>query len=146
MNRPADPSKRAFLQAAVALGGGLLIGLRLPADESYATHNGEGTPFAPNAWIRIGSDGLVTIIVDRSEMGQGVMTALPMLVAEELEVEWSAIRIEQAPAAAIYGNPLMRGLEATGGSTSVRAAWIPLRINSFTESHLYLTNSSHSKL
>ena len=62
MNRPADPSKRAFLQAAVALGGGLLIGLRLPADESYATHNGEGTPFAPNAWIRIGSDGLVFMV------------------------------------------------------------------------------------
>jgi CO/xanthine dehydrogenase Mo-binding subunit len=82
--------------------------------------------FAPNAWVRIDSDGTVTVIVDRSEMGQGVMTALPMLVAEELDADMSRVRAEMAPAARVYDNPVFRA-QATGGSTSVRTAWEPLR-------------------
>jgi isoquinoline 1-oxidoreductase beta subunit len=82
--------------------------------------------FAPNPWIRIATDGTVTVIIDRSEMGQGVTTALAMLVAEELEVELDAVRTEFAPADPVYTNPEL-GEQMTGGSTSIRAAWQPLR-------------------
>src|SRR5437773_10974903 len=79
-------------------------------------------PFAPNAWLRIGADESVLVIVDRSEMGQGVTTALPMLLAEELDADWSKIKIEFAPADKAYANPLLYGMQATGGSRSVRGA------------------------
>jgi len=68
----------------------------------------------------------VLIVVDRSEMGQGVTTALPMLLAEELDADWTKVRIESAPVAKEYINPMF-GMQGTGGSTSVRAAWMPLR-------------------
>ncbi len=82
--------------------------------------------FAPNAWVRIGSNDEIVIIVDKSEMGQGVLTALPMLVAEELEADWDRLRVEQAPTASVYINPAL-GAEATGGSSSVRSSYLPLR-------------------
>ena len=71
-------------------------------------------------------DGTVTVMVDRAEMGQGVSTSLPMLVAEELDAEWASVRYQFAPANEAYFNPLMK-IQVTGGSTSVRAAWEPLR-------------------
>ena len=79
--------------------------------------------FIPNAFIRIDSNGLVTIVVARPEIGQGVRTALPMLVAEELDPDWSKVRIEQATAVdrAVYGS------QHTGGSQSIRVGWEPLR-------------------
>jgi isoquinoline 1-oxidoreductase beta subunit len=76
--------------------------------------------------VRIARDGMVTVIVPRSEMGQGVTTALPMLVAEELDVDMAQVRVEPAPAARAYDNPAF-GAQATGGSTSVRTSWEPLR-------------------
>jgi isoquinoline 1-oxidoreductase beta subunit len=82
--------------------------------------------FAPNPWVRIAADGTVTVVVDRSEMGQGVVTSLATLVAEELELELEAVRTEFAPADPIYTNPELGG-QMTGGSTSIRAAWKPLR-------------------
>src|SRR5690348_18455860 len=82
--------------------------------------------FAPNAWLRINPDESVLVVVDRSEMGQGVTTSLPMLLAEELEADWSKIKIEFAPADKAYINPMF-GMQGTGGSTSVRAAYTPLR-------------------
>jgi isoquinoline 1-oxidoreductase beta subunit len=82
--------------------------------------------FLPNAWLRIGPDGWVTVVVDRSEMGQGVDTALPMLVAEELDADWKRVRVEHAPPGKEYANPMF-GIQGTGGSTSVRAAFKPLR-------------------
>src|SRR2546430_9931531 len=82
--------------------------------------------FAPNAWLRIGTDDSVLVMVDRSEMGQGVATSLPMLLAEELEADWSKIKIEFAPADKAYTNPMF-GMQGTGGSTSVRATFTPLR-------------------
>ena len=84
-------------------------------------------PFAPNAWLRVAGDGSVTVLVDRSEMGQGVSTALPMLVAEELDADWAKVRVEQAPANEVYYNPAFDGNQVTGGSTSVAVAWLPLR-------------------
>jgi isoquinoline 1-oxidoreductase beta subunit len=79
-----------------------------------------------NRWLRIATDGMVTLIVDRSEMGQGVTTGLAMLAAEELEIDIAQLRTEFAPAHPDYFNPML-GEQVTGGSTSVRAAWKPLR-------------------
>jgi len=110
--------RREFLRTSGAAGAALVIGIRLPTQ-------GAG-PFAPNAWLRIGADESVLVLVDRSEMGQGVATSLPMLLAEELEADWTKVRLEFAPAAREYFNPLF-GMQGTGGSTSVRAAWTPLR-------------------
>ena len=80
----------------------------------------------PNAFLRIAPDGIVTVIVPQSDMGQGVATSFPMIVAEELDVEWKEIRFEQAPADKVYANPII-GMQLTGGSTSVRAFWETLR-------------------
>jgi isoquinoline 1-oxidoreductase beta subunit len=110
--------RRDFLQTTGAAGAALVIGIRLPTQAA--------APLAPNAWLRIGADESVRVLVDRSEMGQGVATSLPMLLAEELEADWTKVRIEFAPAAREYFNPLF-GMQGTGGSTSVRAAWTPLR-------------------
>jgi isoquinoline 1-oxidoreductase beta subunit len=114
--------RRAFLQTAGTVGAGLVIGFRIPTRRDQQTAG----PFAPNAWLRIAPDDSVMVIVDRSEMGQGVTTALPMLLAEELEADWTKVKIEFAPADKAYINPLF-GMQGTGGSTSVRAAWTPLR-------------------
>ena len=128
-NRMAT-TRRGFLKGSVAVGGGLLLGLQLPTggrEAAAAAAGAEGeAPFAPNAWVRITSDDQVTVIVGRSEMGQGVMTAIPMLVAEELEADWARIGTEFAPADEAYTNALL-GRQATGGSTAIRAAWRPLR-------------------
>ncbi len=111
--------RRDFLQVTGTIGAGLVIGFRIPNRRGVA-------PFAPNAWLRIGTDDRVLVIVDRSEMGQGVTTSLPMLLAEELEADWTKIRFEFAPADKAYINQLF-GIQGTGGSSSVRAAWKPLR-------------------
>ncbi|HEV2751234.1 MAG TPA: molybdopterin cofactor-binding domain-containing protein, partial [Gemmatimonadales bacterium] len=119
-----EVSRREFLQTATVAGAGLVIGFHLPTRD----RRGIAYPaaFAPNAWLRINPDESVLVIVDRSEMGQGVTTSLPMLLAEELEADWSKIKIESAPADKAYINPLF-GMQATGGSTSVRGAYTPLR-------------------
>jgi len=118
-------SRREFLRAGAAAGAGLTIAVWLP---SCAPGAGKPvtTPFKPNAWVRLSTDGSVTILVDRSEMGQGVYTALPMLVAEELDVPWESVRIEQAGAGKEYYNAVFAS-QATGGSTSVASTWKPLR-------------------
>ncbi|HEY3280492.1 MAG TPA: xanthine dehydrogenase family protein molybdopterin-binding subunit [Gemmatimonadales bacterium] len=113
--------RRAFLETAGGLGAALVIGFRIPNRREQ-----DPALFAPNAWLRIGTDDSILVLVDRSEMGQGVTTALPMLLAEELEADWTKVKIEFAPADKAYINPLF-GMQGTGGSTSVRAAWTPLR-------------------
>ena len=83
--------------------------------------------FAPNAFIRI-ERGQVTLIIPYVEMGQGTYTSIPMLIAEELEVELKQVQLEHAPPnEKLYGNPLLGGVQATGGSTAMRAAWEPMR-------------------
>src|SRR5256886_9580948 len=124
MSAPSDLSRREFLETTGFVGAGLVIGFRLPAGGRVATP--PAAPFAANAWLRISPDNSVLIVVDRSEMGQGVATALPMLVAEELDADWTKVKIESAPADKSYVNPLF-GFQGTGGSTSVRAAYTPLR-------------------
>ncbi len=124
MGARTEVSRREFLQTATVAGAGLVIGFHLPV----GGRRGMAYPstFAPNAWLRINPDESVLVIVDRSEMGQGVTTSLPMLLAEELEADWSKIKIEFAPADKAYINPMF-GMQGTGGSTSIRAAYTPLR-------------------
>ena len=115
-------SRREFVKAGVVAGAGLTLALSLEGCRKESPPPAGAAAFAPNAWIRVGTDDTVTVVVDRTEMGQGVSTALPMLVAEELDADWSAVRYEFAPANETYYNPLSMG-QLTGGSTSVRAAW-----------------------
>jgi CO/xanthine dehydrogenase Mo-binding subunit len=109
-------SRREFVAAGVAAGAGLVVGFYLP-------HAGRSKHemFSPNAYLRITPDNKITIVVARSEMGQGVRTALPMILAEELEADWKSIEIEQAGASTLYGD------QTTGGSASVRTTWDPMR-------------------
>src|SRR6266850_7676461 len=114
--------RRDFLKCGAALGGGLLISLYVP---EWAVANAAApTPatFVPNAFVRIGSDDIVTVIINKSEMGQGVYTSLPMLLAEELEVDWTKVRYESAPVDAAY-NHTAYGIQMTGGSTSTASEW-----------------------
>ncbi|MGB5133064.1 MAG: xanthine dehydrogenase family protein molybdopterin-binding subunit [Steroidobacteraceae bacterium] len=120
-----NPGRREFLKISTLAGGGLVLGLTLPG---CGRREAAGTAVGgmPNAWLKVGGDNRITVLVDRSEMGQGVYTALPMLLAEELEVPFAAIAIEAAPAGAVYINQMI-GVQITGGSTSVRDAWTRLR-------------------
>jgi isoquinoline 1-oxidoreductase beta subunit len=115
-------SRRDLLKSGLALGGGLVLGFRLPLPGEAAGAKAPAKPFAPNAFLRIGTDGAVTVIVNKSEMGQGVYTALPMLVAEELMCDWKSVRVEAAPVAPAYNHATF-GVQVTGGSTSVRSEW-----------------------
>jgi len=121
--------RRDFLRTGAAVGGGLLISLYLP--ELADAGSADAIPlapatFAPNAFIRIGTDDSVTIIVGKSEMGQGVYTSLPMLVAEELEADWSKIKVESAPVDPAYNHTVF-GIQITGGSTSTASEWERMR-------------------
>ena len=122
-------SRRAFLKASAAAGGGLLLSFRLPAlmRNAEVAETPTANTFAPNAFIRIDRQGRVTLVVHQVEMGQGTYTSLPMLLAEELEVDLAQVQVEPAPPDdKLYANPLF-GFQATGGSNSVRGAWEPLR-------------------
>ena len=122
-------SRRTFLKASAAVGGGLLLSFNLPAlmRNAEAAETATANTFAPNAFIRIDRQGRVTLVVHQVEMGQGTYTSLPMLLAEELEVDLAQVQLEHAPPDdKLYANPLV-GFQATGGSTSVRGAWEPLR-------------------
>src|SRR5438128_5541059 len=117
-------SRRTFLQSGAAAGGGLLLSLSLP----FATGDAEAAEgFAPDAFIRIGSDGQIVLTMPYVEMGQGTYTSIPMLIAEELEVDLKQVRLEHAPPdEKLYANPLL-GVQATGNSNAIRGAWQPLR-------------------
>ena len=123
-------TRREFLTTTVAAGGGLLIAIQLPgcgdAPLGLAGLANPTSPVQANAWLRIETDGSIVFLADRSEMGQGVYTALPTLLAEELDVAVGAIRVEAAPAGNDYINTAL-GVQVTGGSTSVREAYDKLR-------------------
>lgn len=116
-------NRRDFLRVVSGVGAGLVIGIRWPA---AAADEGTAATFAPNAFLRIGVDDAITVLVHKSEMGQGVYTSIPMLLAEELEVEPAKVRVEAAPAGAAYVNPAL-GQQATGGSSSIRTTFAQLR-------------------
>ena len=118
--------RRGFLSAGVAGTAALVVGFSLPTRNASAQPAGSGS-FSPNAYLRIAADDSVTIVVALVEMGQGTFTSIPMLIAEELEVDMAQVRVEQAPAdEKNFGHPLY-GLQTTGGSASVKAAWAKLR-------------------
>jgi len=123
----ASLSRRNFLTATSALGGGLLLGLGLPARGEVRDTSTTDAPFAPNAFLRIDRAGKVTFVSPMIEMGEGTYTSLPMLIAEELEVDVDRIAIEHSPADdKVYVNPLI-GVQMTGASTAIRAMYVPLR-------------------
>ena len=125
-----NPGRRTFLKAGAALGAGLTLGFYLsPGRAAQQAAAATATSFAPNAFLRIAPDNTVTVLVKHLEMGQGVYTGLPMLVAEELEVPWEQIRVESAPAdAKLYGNLAWGGTaQGTGGSTRLNNSWDQLR-------------------
>jgi isoquinoline 1-oxidoreductase beta subunit len=133
-------SRRDFLQSSARLGGGLVLAVTLPgcapkrptalpagASPGAAAGGGAGADAALTAWLRIGSDESITVIVDRSEMGQGVYTALPMLLAEELDVPLDVVRVMAAPVGDEYVSP-GNGGQVTGTSNSIQESWQKLRL------------------
>ena len=130
MNAPHDPTRRDFIKAGAALGAGLTLGFHLtPARAGKrVVQTAAGEAFAPNAFIRVAPDNTVTVLVKHLEMGQGVQTGLPALVAEELEVPWESIRVEAAPADhTLYNNLLWGPMQGTGGSTAMGNSYEQLR-------------------
>jgi isoquinoline 1-oxidoreductase beta subunit len=125
-----DMERREFLQVSFIAGIGLIVGCSSP--QSAAASSGADSTattadrLVPNPWIRIDKNGTVTVVINHSEMGQGIFSVLGMIVAEELEADWSKIRTEMASMDPVYVNPAF-GVQATGGSTSVRTCWDELR-------------------
>jgi isoquinoline 1-oxidoreductase beta subunit len=115
-------TRRGLLAGA---GAALVVAFTLPLAGRALAAAGD-LPFAPNAWLRITLDNRITVICGSAEMGQGVLTAIPQLLAEELDADWSQIQVEQAPANTAYNNPAF-GMQATGGSTTIRGHWDLLR-------------------
>lgn len=109
-------SRRAFLAGAATGTAGLVISFHVPNVVRAAPKAAAPLP-SPNAFLRIGTDDSVTVLLAHSEMGQGIWTGLAMLIAEELDCDWSKVRSEHAPAAAVYGHPA-RGIQMTGISSS----------------------------
>jgi isoquinoline 1-oxidoreductase beta subunit len=119
-------SRRDFLKAGATVTGGLLFGLHVPGSKMLEAQ-AAGTLYTPNAWVHISDANEITLIFHQSEMGQGVYTALPMLIAEELNVDIRRIKVAIAPRAPCMSMSVL-GAQITGGSASVRGAWEKLRI------------------
>lgn len=134
MNAILNTSRRDFLKGSAAVGSGLIVGLCMPGGSPAA----DLKPVEANAWVRIAPDNRITLICHRNEMGQDVHTSLALLVAEELGVDVRKVAIEQAPVAPVYINSLL-GAQITGGSTSVRDAWLKLREAGATARVLLIT-------
>jgi isoquinoline 1-oxidoreductase subunit beta len=120
MSTVINLTRRHFLGACSSVGAGLLLGVRLPA-KGEKPQASDSPTFKPNAFVRIDRNGKVTLTVAKSEMGEGIHTALAMLIAEELEVDWTAIAVERAELNPIYGN------QETGGSDGINSCFEPLR-------------------
>ena len=131
--RIENVSRRGFLKAGSALSAGLVVGVHVPAfGQAGGTSRSAGTAaaasFAPNAFVRIGTDNTVTVVSKHLEMGQGSYTGLATLVADELDAAWAQVRVEGAPADATrYNNTLWGPMQGTGGSTAIANSWDQLR-------------------
>ncbi|GAB4470677.1 MAG: xanthine dehydrogenase family protein molybdopterin-binding subunit [Burkholderiaceae bacterium] len=143
-SHPVKLGRRDFLKATGAAGGGLMLAIGLPAGAllggriAQAQEPGKKFVYPPAAFIRIATDDSVTILVNKLEFGQGVFTALPMLIAEELECDWSKVRAAHAPAAQVYAHPGF-GIQMTGGSQSVTSSWQQFRVIGATARDMLLT-------
>jgi isoquinoline 1-oxidoreductase subunit beta len=123
----AAASRREFLKVSVAAGGGLLLGFALPRARSAEQAGSAVAPFGPDAFIRIDRNGTVTLIMCQVEMGQGVYTSIAQILADELDVDFRRVVVEAAPPNdALYTNAAL-GFQVTGGSTSIRVFWMPMR-------------------
>ena len=129
MHEPTVTSRRSLLKAGLA--GGFFLAFHMPVRAENEPNQPPDNPagqFAPNAFIRIDHAGKTTLVMPQVEMGQGVYTAIPMILAEELDADFSQVALEHAPPSdKLYGNPIF-GIQATGNSNSIRAFWKPLRI------------------
>jgi isoquinoline 1-oxidoreductase beta subunit len=126
--RATRVSRRDFLKVTGLAGGGLILGIALPDGGRRAlAQERRKFVYPPAAFIRIGTDESVTILINKLEFGQGVMTSLPMLVAEELDCDWHKVRAEHAPAAQVYAHPQF-GIQMTGGSQSIASSWQQMRL------------------
>jgi isoquinoline 1-oxidoreductase beta subunit len=119
MSAPTTQTRRDFLKTGAAVGGGLVIAFAVPGAKRLmaARPVAAGLPFAPNAFLRVGTDDTVTVLLAHSEMGQGIWTTLPMLIAEELDADWKRIVVEHAPAATVYAHTAFH-MQMTGGSST----------------------------
>ena len=129
MLEAAPVSRRSFLKFTVsaAVGGGMMLAFGLPARAEVSDDLTTDAPFAPNAFLRIDRSGKVVVVNRYIEMGQGTYTSIPMLIAEELEVDVNTVVVEHSPPDdKVYANPLI-GIQMTGGSTAVRGSYVPLR-------------------
>jgi isoquinoline 1-oxidoreductase beta subunit len=140
MPGPVGSSRRDFLRASAVVSSGILLGFRLSATGEAA---GPATvagaaDFVPNAFIRIGRDNVVTIYLNKAEMGQGISTALPMLIAEELEVDVATVKVVAAPVDPAYNHPTLP-MQFTGGSQSVASEWERLRKAGATAREMLIT-------
>ena len=129
-------SRRHFLKVTSIAGGGIAIGFNLLA-ESVAVADTPGT-FAPNAYVSIDSKGLVTLMAPNPEIGQGVKTALPMILAEELEVKWDSVEVEMAPLESKYGNQM------AGGSGAIKSRYTPIRQAGATAKQMLITAAAQT--
>jgi isoquinoline 1-oxidoreductase beta subunit len=127
MSQIFNCSRRDFCKNGALLGTGLVLGFSLPGCRKKEVIPLATGPFKANAFIQIAPDETITFFINKSEMGQGVYTSLPMLIDEELEVDWQKIRIEAAPVAPEYNHTQWGALQGTGGSTSIRSTWEQLR-------------------
>ena len=129
MSVAVNVSRREILRISVIAGAGLMLGVHLPGCKTAPTPTPEPTAtpestgwLEPNIYLNVDTNGLVTVTAFRSEMGQGVRTAIAMIVADDLDVDWSDVRIEQAPADPAYGD------QVTGGSASISGHYLLLRL------------------
>ena len=147
MKTKHELDRRSFLKATIVAGGALLVGMSLPtrsrAAERFNLPTEPAADFQPNAFIKIARDGKVTVTVGQSEMGQGVLTSLPMIVADELEVDWASVSYEQGPAGKAFTNPMM-GSQVTGGSSSIKEFFGPLRMSAATVREMLVTAAAES--
>jgi len=122
MATPFSINRRDFIKSGLATGTGLMLGIYFGGCSSeQQTALSRNNDFTPSAWLKIGTDNSVTVILSESEMGQGVSTSIPMLVAEELNIDWNTIRFELAPYDPEFGRQI------TSGSTSIRKGWEKFR-------------------
>ena len=145
MSEMNTTSRRKFLQTTALVGGGLVIGFHLPAFAKKIRDIGipVAENFAPNAFVRIGKDNIITVIVNHSEMGQGAYTSLPMIIADELDADWSKVKFEAAPVDPVYNHPGF-GMQGTGGSTSTWVEWDRFRNAGATGRHLLVAAAAQT--
>ena len=125
MSEIVNVSRRDFLKTGAVAGGSLVLGLYSTGLVSRV--HAEETPpaggFAPNAFLRVDPDDTVTVIINHAEMGQGISTALAMMLADEMDADWNRIRVAFSPVAPVYNHTAFGPVQMTGGSTSTWSEW-----------------------